>query len=103
MISSIEQHLDAIRALCQEYHVTRLDLFGSTARADFDVERSDVDLLVEFAAGADLGPWMARYFEFQARLEALLGRKVDLIMASSVRNPYLQRAIDQDRQELYAA
>ena len=33
----------------------------------------------------DLGPWMARFFELQARLEALLGRKIDLTMPSGVR------------------
>ena len=103
MFSLIEQHLDAIRTICQEYGVIRLDIFGSTTRADFDPQRSDIDLLVEFAPGTDLGPWMARFFEFQAKLEALLGRKVDLTMAASVRNPYLIRAIEQERQVLFAA
>jgi len=103
MLALIEQHLEAIRALCGEYGVTQLDAFGSTTRADFDHQRSDVDLLVEFAPGTDLGPWMVRFFELQARLEALLGRKVDLTLATSVRNPYLLRSINQDRQVLYAA
>src|SRR6476620_7529773 len=89
MLHLIEQHLDAIQLLCREYQVTRLDVFGSTTRVDFDLQRSDIDLLVEFAPGTDLGPWLARFFELQARLEALLGRKVDLTMAASVRNPYL--------------
>ena len=99
----VSQHLENIRALCREYGVVRLDIFGSVTREDFDPQRSDIDLLVEFAPGVDLGPWMARFFELQARLEALLGRKVDLTMAASVRNPYLLRSIDQDRQVLYAA
>jgi predicted nucleotidyltransferase len=81
----LEQHLEAIRSLCREYRVTRLEVFGSTTRADFDPQRSDIDLLVEFAPGTDLGPWMARFFELQARLEALLGRKIDLTMPSGVR------------------
>jgi uncharacterized protein len=103
MHSLIEQHIEAIQLLCREYQVTRLDVFGSTTRPDFDPQHSDIDLLVEFAPGTDLGPWMARFFELQARLEALLGRKVDLTMAASVRNPYLLRSINQDRQVLYAA
>lgn len=103
MIASIEHYHEAIRSLCREYGVTRLEVFGSTARADFDFLRSDIDLLVEFAPGTDLGPWMARFFELQDRLEALLGRKVDLVMAAGLRNPYLLKSIDQDRRVLYAA
>ena len=103
MHSLIKQHIEAIQLLCREYRVIRLDVFGSTTRVDFDPQRSDIDLLVEFAPGTDLGPWMACFFELQARLEALLGRKVDLTMAASVRNPYLLRSIDRDRQVLCAA
>src|SRR6266508_6463434 len=102
MLNLIEQNLEAIRSLCREYGVTRLEIFGSATRADFDPQRSDIDLLVEFAPGTDLGPWMARFFELQARLEAVLGRKVDLVMAAGLRNPYLLRSIDQDRRVLYA-
>jgi len=103
MSASIEQQVDLIRSLCREYQVTRLEIFGSTTRDDFDPRHSDIDLLVEFAPGTDLGPWMARFFELQNRLEALLGRKVDLVMASALHNPYLQRAIDRDRRVVYAA
>jgi hypothetical protein len=103
MIGLIEQHLEAISSLCREYRVTRLEIFGSTTREDFDPQRSDIDLLVEFAPGTDLGPWMARFFELQNRLEVLLGRKVDLIMATGLRNPYLLRSINQDRRVLCAA
>jgi predicted nucleotidyltransferase len=103
MINVISQHLEDIRALCREYGVVRLDIFGSATREDFESQRSDIDLLVEFAPETDLGPWMARFFELQERLETLLGRKVDLVMAKGVRNPYLLRSIDQDRRVLYAA
>jgi uncharacterized protein len=103
MIAPVQHHLEAIRALCQEYQVTRLEIFGSATRADFDPARSDIDILVEFAPGTDLGPWMTRFFELQERLEVLLGRKVDLVMAKALHNPRIQRSVDQDRQLLYAA
>lgn len=77
----------ALHALCREYHVTRLALFGSAARDDCAVNHSDIDLLVEFAPGTDLGPWMARFFELRDRLEELLGRQVDLVMAQGIHNP----------------
>ena len=103
MLAVTAQQLESIRDLCREYYVTKLELFGSATREDFDAERSDIDLLVEFAPGTDLGPWMARFWELQDRLEVLLGRKVDLIMPNALRNPYLIHSINQDRHVLYAA
>lgn len=103
MIAPVEQHLEDIRALCREYDVTRLELFGSGTRGDFDPTRSDIDFLVEFAPGTNLGPWMARFFELQDRLASLLGHRVDLIMTKGIRNPYLIQSIAKDRHVLYAA
>ena len=48
MIDEIARNREELRALCRRFHVRRLDLFGSAARGDFDPERSDIDLLVEF-------------------------------------------------------
>ena len=102
MITLTPQQLEAIRSACREYQVTKLGLFGSATRADFDPARSDVDVRVEFAPGTDFGPWMARFFEFQGRIEAVLGRKVALVMVAAVHNPYLMRAINQDQHVLYS-
>jgi predicted nucleotidyltransferase len=102
-IKLIEEHLDAIRALAEEYDVARLEVFGSATTDDFDLKRSDIDLLIEYKPGTNLGPWIKRYFELQERLEALLGRPVDLIMAGAPRNPYVIQSINETRQLLYAA
>lgn len=103
MLALTTQQLEAIRAACGEFRVIKLELFGSATRADFDLKRSDIDILVEFEPGTDLGPWMSRFFDLQRRLEEVLERKVDLVMGSAVRNPYLVQAIDLDRHVLYAA
>lgn len=103
MIAVLEVHKDALARLCQEYGVLRLEVFGSAARGEDFVASSDLDLLVEFASDTNFGPWLAHYFEFKERLQELLGREVDLVMAGSLRNPYLLRAIARDRKLLYAA
>lgn len=103
MLMLVQEQLEQIQALCQEYHVTRLEIFGSATRDDFDPDRSDIDILVEFALGTDLGPWMTQFFALQERLGAVLGRKVDLVMANAVHNPYVLRSINRDRRVLYAA
>ncbi len=103
MIALTTSQLEAIQALCRAFQVTRLELFGSASRDDFDPDRSDIDMLVAFAPGTDLGPWMAHFFELQNQLEDVLGRKDDLVMATALRNPYLLRAINHDRHLLFAA
>jgi predicted nucleotidyltransferase len=99
----IAENLAAIRALGREFGVLRLEVFGSVCTPEFDPETSDVDFLVEYPDDYDFGPWIAQYFAFKEALATLLGRPVDLVMASAPRNVYFLRSIDQTRQLLYAA
>jgi hypothetical protein len=98
----IETKRDELAALCRRFQVRRLEAFGSAVRGDFDPARSDVDLLVEFDRASNLRALDA-YFGLKEALEALFGRKVDLVMADAVRNPYLRDSIARSRETLYAA
>ena len=102
MIGDIDTHRDQLAALCRDFGVRRLDVFGSAAGGDFNRERSDIDLLVEFDRSAP-GSLFDRYFGLKEALEALFGRRVDLVEAGAVRNPYLKAAIEQSRRNVYAA
>jgi predicted nucleotidyltransferase len=67
---------DALAALCREYGITRLSLFGSTLKGTAQPD-SDVDLLVEFAPEAR--PSLLTMAEIEIELSELLGgRPVDL-------------------------
>jgi len=99
LILSVRPQIDA---LCRRFYVRRLDVFGSAARHDFDPERSDVDFLVEFEPGNPLAGLEA-YFGFKQALEDLLERKVDLVAAGRVRNPYLRTSIEQSRENVFSA
>ncbi len=103
MVELLERNLNEIRLLCERHHVAKLEVFGSAADASFDPERSDIDFLVEFVPGQSLGPWMAHYFDLQKDLQDLLGRDVDLVMASSMKNPWFRREAKKTRRTLYAA
>ena len=103
MLPVIEEKRDALGEICRRYGVARLEVFGSAAGEGFDPERSDIDFLVEFRPGVDLGPWMARYFDLGRELEGLLGREVDLVMTSALKNPYFVREVNRTRKLLYAA
>ena len=103
MIPLIEQHLEAIRALCREFGVARLEVLGSAATGDFDPASSDVDFIVEYPPDYDFGLWLTRYFELKERLETLLGRPVDLVMAGAMRKPRFIESANESRRLLYAA
>lgn len=103
MLPLLDEKRDALGELCRRYGVARLEVFGSAAGDAFDPGASDIDFLVEFRAGVDLGPWMASYFDLQRELEDLLGREVDLVMTSALKNPYFIREVNRTRKLLYAA
>jgi predicted nucleotidyltransferase len=100
MVPLVEQHLDAIRALCREYRVNRLDLFGSAATGAFREGGSDVDFVVAFA-DTRAPDYADRYLDLAEALEALLGRDVDLVTERSIRNPYFRRTVEATRQPVY--
>jgi hypothetical protein len=82
--------------------LVRLEVFGSAARAsDFDPASSDADFLVEFAPDAMVS--LETYFGLKDALEVLLERKVDLVEAGAVRNPYFNARINRDLEVVYAA
>jgi len=64
----------SIAAFCRRNAIQRLSLFGSVLRDDFSPE-SDVDILVEFEPGAQVG---LHFFRLELELSELLGRRVDL-------------------------
>jgi hypothetical protein len=98
----VAKKLPEVAELCRRFHVRRLDLFGSAVTEDFDPKRSDIDLLVEFDMKAPLRA-LEQYFGFKEALEALFGRPVDLVSQRAVRNPYLRRSIEEQRETLFAA
>ena len=101
MIAAVDQHREEISALCRRYGVRRLELFGSAATSAFDPQRSDLDFLVEF--DANQAQLFDRYFGLKESLEALYGRKVDLVTVGSLQNPYFVDAVNKSRQLVYVA
>lgn len=92
---------DAVAAVCRARGVRRMRVFGSAIGDRFDAARSDVDLLVEFEPGLS-DPFDA-YFGLKEDLEALFGRRADLVMADAVRNPYFEATVVASAEELYPA
>ena len=66
----------------KEFAVKDLYLFGSYAREEAD-EQSDLDILVEFEAGAQIG--LFEFARLRRQLCEVLGREVDLVTPDAIR------------------
>ncbi len=97
----IDDNLEHISRLCRLYGVRKLELFGSILRPDFDPDRSDVDLLVEFEP--QVADSFANFLDLKEALEGLLGRRVDLVELRAIRNRRLRHYIEQSKSPVYAA
>jgi predicted nucleotidyltransferase len=103
MHAEIADKRDALIALCKRYDVARLEVFGSAARGmDFDPAVSDADFLVEFKAGSPLAP-LEQFFGLADALKDLLGRQVDLVEFSAIKNPFIRARINRSREVVYGS
>jgi predicted nucleotidyltransferase len=96
----VVRELPTIAALCRQFRVRRLDLFGSAVGDRFDAKRSDIDLLVEFEPMLP-GGYADAYFGLREALETLFERKVDLVTEPALKNPYLRRRIASQKRALF--
>ena len=98
----IIENREKIAELCRTHHVRRLSVFGSAVRDDFGPERSDVDLLVAVESVHEC-LYAPNFFFLLRGFDSVFERQVDLLSEGLIRNPYLRKAIDQDKVDLYAA
>jgi predicted nucleotidyltransferase len=90
---------EPIRALCEEYHVRELALFGSARTERFRPD-SDIDLLVEFEPDAEIG--FLEFAALQRRLAAVMGRRVDLVPKDGLK-PIIRDEVLASAEVIYAA
>ena len=95
----IELNIDKIIALCKKYKVAKLCVFGSILTPRFN-DKSDVDLSVVFHYD-QIPDLFITFFDFIEELQALLGRKVDLIDETAIKNPYFRKELDSTKHLIY--
>lgn len=91
---------DRIADFCSRWKVAEFSLFGSVLRDDFDPKRSDVDVLVEFLPGAQVG--LIGLLTMQEELAKLFGRRVDLMTRDGIK-PQIRQLILDTAQVVYGA
>ena len=78
----------SMQQIRQQFSVKSLSIFGSIAR-DEGVDKSDVDILVEF----NKKPGFDLFMDLKFYLEDLLGASVDLVTNNALR-PQVRQAIE---------
>lgn len=100
MLSEINVDKKTIKAFCGKWRIAEFAFFGSVLRDDFGPE-SDIDVLVTLAPSAewDLFEWM----DMRKELEGILGRPVDVVEKTCLRNPYRREEILARSEMIYVA
>ncbi len=96
----IDVPTDKLVSLAKRHALKELALFGSVLTGNFTPE-SDIDVLIEF-----LPDYQASLFdivEVKDELEAIFGRKIDVVEKTGLRNPFRRHAILGNNQIIYAA
>ena len=75
---------------------------GSATKGEFDKQSSDLDFLVEFQ-DMDFTSYADAYFGVLEDLGKLFECPIDLVVISSIKNPFFLQSINQNRELLYAA
>lgn len=79
-MSAIEKKIrQLLPVLSEKYKVLHIGYFGSFARGD-QTSQSDVDILVDFSE-----PLGWEFFDLQMFLEKELGREIDLVTRSAIK------------------
>ena len=97
----INQNIKSIIKLCKKYKVTNLWLFGSILTDRFN-EKSDIDILVDFDKTKI--PLLDRadiFFGFLEELEDNIGRKIDLVEYSAIKNQFFKAEVDKTKELLW--
>jgi predicted nucleotidyltransferase len=104
MIDEVRNNLDKIVDTCKKMQVKSLYLFGSGAREKDYNRESDLDFLFQFKVNQDGMPLAGYdYFDLLYTLEAITGKKVDLVAQEKLINKYLLERINKEKVKIYEA
>ncbi len=97
---SISYKMSDFLSLCKTHNVKRLYAFGSSITNQFSENSSDIDLLIEIDNDDPIKRG-ENLMDIWDKLEQFFQRKVDLLTASSIKNPILKKNIDSTKILIY--
>ena len=91
--------MDKIVALCKKYKVAKLWVFGSILTPRFN-DQSDVDFSVIFHY-EQIPDLFVVFFDFIEELQNLLGRQVDMVDETAIKNQIFRKELDSTKRLIY--
>ena len=70
---------DTIQDFCEEWGITKLEVFGSAIRGDYDAESSDIDLLMTVGDDSPTQISLLDKVSMEDEISRIFDRKVDLL------------------------
>lgn len=95
----LQKYSTDINKLCSLHKVKSLYAFGSVLSGRFG-NNSDIDLIVDFEP-VDIDLYADNYYDLKFSLQDILQRKIDLLEAKAIKNPFFLKTINKQRQLLY--
>jgi len=92
-------NIDKIISLCKKYKVAKLWVFGSILTPRFN-DDSDVDFSVVFHYD-QIQDLFLTFFDFIEDLQSLLGRKVDLVDETAIKNDFFRQELNNTKRLVY--
>ncbi len=86
-----------LEAVCKNYQVEFLGVFGSVSRGE-DTKDSDVDVLVRFSPQVKIGYF--KLYDIEQEIAKSFGRKIDLVTQDAL-SPYIKDRVYSDLKTLY--
>lgn len=81
----IKKIINKKEILKSKYPIQQIALFGSSIRDDFEIGRSDIDIMVDFTEEDAM-----QYIALAEELEEILGQKVDLVSKRALKPRQLE-------------
>ena len=98
-LGTVDVEEAGLAEICRRYQVRELAVFGSAARGAMRPD-SDIDLLVEFLPGAEIG--LLEHAGLMLDVAQLLGRRVDLVSKRGLK-PFIRDSVIREARPVYAA
>ena len=90
---------EQLREFCGRWGLAELSLFGSVVKEGFGPD-SDVDVLIRLDDSKPHRAW--DWIDMTDELQGMFGRKVDLVSADRLENPFFRKAVLAEREVVYA-
>ena len=99
---TLQAQLPMLTLLFKEHRVKNAYAFGSVVSNAFN-DDSDIDFLINFEDGIEPLKKGEIWWDLHDNLRDLFNREVDLLIETSLKNPYLIADINEKKQLIYAA